>query len=283
MSRDRGVLFIAFGPRWIEEAKQAIASLRRVSSLPIAVITDAAWPDGPMPDLFVIREKVDGWASKPACMYDGSPFEHTFFLDTDTIALADPAPVFGLLLHYDIGVRFAGPMLREPDGLEFHPQCSSGAVLFKKSPVVAEAFEIWRQVYEEARARRSEAGDPRGIGDQRYLSIAIAKSRARPVHLGEYLNFAISEVMYTYSPVIVLHGRDRYLQAIGESINAGWNTEIDWQARLWLQNIKGVLPRGVRRSDPLLAISLVLRRGVNELKLRLRAFRAARQDSKRVR
>ena len=269
MTPSRGILYIAFGARWVAEAKQSISSLRRVSTLPIAVVTDEPWQVGAMPDHFVTREKIAGWASKPQYMYAGSPFEHTLFMDTDTIALSDPERIFGLLQHYDIGVRFGGPLLREPPFLEFHTQCNSGVVLYKKSPDVAECFANWNRLYAKARADISATGDSRGLNDQRYLSIAIAQSRARPVHLAEALNFAIFETIYTYSPVVILHGRDRHLHQIGDSINRKWNVDVDWQARLWLQNIKGLLPRGVRRSDPLLAVSLLLRRLMNELTLRL--------------
>jgi hypothetical protein len=163
-------------------------------------------------------------------------------------------------------------MLREDPSLEFHTQCNSGVVLFKNTPQVADLFEAWNDLY-EAQARLKDADDPRGLPDQRTLSIAIARSKARPAHLAEYLNFALLETICTYSPVVVLHGRDTYLQAIGDAINQGWNPRNDWQARLWLQNIKGILPRGVRRSDPLLAISLLLRRISNEMNLRLRNAR----------
>jgi hypothetical protein len=269
MNKHRGILFIAFGERWIEEAKRSMHSVRCVSSLPIAVVTDRIWQDGAKPDYFVTQEKVNGWASKPLYMYSCSPFDQTLFIDTDTIVLSDPEPIFGLLDYYDVGVRFGGPMLSESPSLVFHTQCNSGVILYKKAPIVAECFANWNIFYVEACARLSESGDSRGLNDQRYLSLAIAKSMTRPVHLAEYLNFAIFETIYTYSPVVILHGRDKHLHAIGHAINRNWNPELDWQARLWLQNIKGILPRGIRRSDPLLAISLLFRRLKNELALRL--------------
>ena len=272
MGAPRGILFIAFGEYWVEECKRAISSIRRVSNLPIAVVAEAEWDAGVTPEYFVIREKAPGYASKPRYIFSGSPFEQTLFLDTDTLTLSDPEPVFGLLEYYDVGVRFGGPMLSEGPALKFHTQCNSGVMLFKKTPVVAEMFADWNSLYQEAALKFADAGDLRGLNDQRSLSIALARSKARPAHLAEYLNFALFETIYTYSPVVILHGRDKYLRQIGDAINQNWNVATDWQARLWLQNIKGLLPRGVRRSDPLLALSLVLRRFANELDLRIRKY-----------
>src|SRR5207248_6360197 len=102
------------------------------------------------------------------------------------------------------------------------------------------------------------------------LAIAIAKSRARPVHLAEYMNFALFETIVTYSPLVIVHGHQRHIDIIGAEINGRWKPEADWHARVWLSNIEGLLPPGIRRSDPLLAFALLLRRLANHVRRRLR-------------
>lgn len=267
----RGILYIAFGEQWLAEARRSIASLRKVSDVAVAVVTDTPWTEEPQPDQFVVRERVDGWASKPAHMYEASPFKLTLFIDTDTVIMKDPAPAFGLLKHYDIGVRFGGPQLNEGPDLLLHTQCNSGVVLFKSSEVVSDVFAIWQHEYRTARERQTSSLDPgRGLNDQRYLSIAIAKSKARPVHLAEYLNFTLFDTISTSSPPFVIHGRHKHMELVGAEISKNWDTKTDWQPRLWLPNIAGILPRGVRRSDPLLATALVLRRLWNDLRRAIR-------------
>ena len=260
---ENGILYVAFGEQWREETRRSLTSLRKVSRLPACVVTDVPWDMDPKPDQFIVREHIPGFASKPKVLFEVTPFENTLFLDTDTIVTGDPSAAFGLLNHYDIGVRFDGPMLRVEPDLVFHTQCNSGVILFKHNEVVADVFRRWNEEYDEALKHRTST-DTRGLGDQRYLAIAIAKSRARPVHLSEYLHFAVWDVMTTYSPPIVFHGRLKHMELFADEMNAKWDTKKDWHVRLWLPSIRGLLPAGVRRSDPLLALALILRRFWND-------------------
>ena len=271
----QGIIYLAFGANYHAEAKRSIASLRLVSpNLPITVITDSPWAGESQPDTFLVRAYTDGFASKPLYIGD-SPYERTLYLDTDTYIARDLTPVFGLLNFYDIGVRFGGAQLYEPDGLEYHLQCNSGVILFNNSERTKEVFERWRDEYERGRLgaeSRNELLERRGLGDQRYLAIAIAKSQARPVHLAENLNFALFETLISYSPLAVLHGRLPAMAQIAREINAEWDESVDWRVRIWLPNIRGLLPSGLRHSDPILAIALVLRRLTNDFKRSMRAL-----------
>jgi hypothetical protein len=264
---DNGVVYIAFGEKYHAEAKRSITSLKKVSAVNIAVITDKRWTDNPQPDFFVIRDKSKSFRSKPLYTYNATPFVNSLFIDTDTIIAKDINHVFGLLKHYDVGVCFGGAQLNENDGLEFHSQCNSGVILFRKCAHVEELFNEWLDLYDKAVAKIS-ASDVRGVGDQRYLAHAIAKSKARPVHLGTFLNFALFDTITSCSPPIIYHGRNPWIEQLADNINNSWTQKVDWYPRVWLPNISGFLPRGVRRSDPLLAISLILRRIYNELSLR---------------
>ena len=261
-----GVLYIAFGERYQQECRRSMSSLRKASpSVPIGVITDKEWTVEPTPNTFVLRQNTESFASKPRYMYD-TPFERTLFVDTDTVIARDISSVFGLLDWYDVGVRFDGPQLNAPDGLEFHTQCNSGVILFKKNRVVGEMFALWNHEFSARQQLAGRAKDRRGLNDQRFLAIAIAKSKARPVHLAPYLNFALFETIITYSPPAIYHGRLAEMEMLHEEIGAGWNSIEDYHPRLWLPNIRGILPAGVKRSDPLLGLALVLRRFYNSNK-----------------
>ena len=275
-----GVVYLAFGQQYQDEAKRSLRSLRKVSNVSTAVVTDRAWAEEPCPDHFVVRRSLPSFRSKPLYIYEGSPFERTLFLDTDTVLGQDIVPVFGLLGHYDIGVQFGGPQLNEGEGLTFHTQCNSGVILFRKCDEVRGVFSKWLELYDDAAARLS-ADDARGLGDQRYLALAIALSRARPVHLESYLNFHLINTVSTCSPPVVYHGRLPWMEVLADTINRSWDPETDWWSRTWLPNIAGFLPRGVRRSDPLLATALVLRRLYNELRWRAKMNRCQKKVIKR--
>lgn len=255
-----GVLYVAFGSRFQDEARRSIRSLRRVSALPVAVVTDQPWQGSEQPDQFIIRSPARSFRCKPLHIYEASPFTRTLFVDTDTVFARDIAPVFGLLDHYDIGVRFAGAWLAE-DELHFHAQCNSGVILFRASKPTANVFAEWLRLYDAAVAANGPAGD------QRYLAIAIARSTARPVHLPSYLHLSLFDTITTDAPPVLYHGRGDWIEAFANKINTTWDRKTDWQTRVWLPNIVGFLPRGMRRSDPLLAAALLLRRIANLARL----------------
>jgi hypothetical protein len=263
----RGVLYVAFGDRYQAEARRSIATMRRVSpAMPCAVITDAEWKEAPRPDTFVLRPRDVSFGSKPRTMYDGSPYEETLFLDTDTVVVRDVTPLFGLLRWYDLGVKFAGPQLNEADGLEYHTQASSGVILFRKCEATADAFTRWLAEFERARSEVTSVTDPRGLGDQRYFAIAVARSRARPVHLDNFVLFNLSEAMLTHSPPMIVHGRLPEIEAIARRIVDGWDPVHDWAPRFWLPDVRGFLPLLIRRADPLLFVAYGVRRLVNRIR-----------------
>lgn len=249
-----GVLYVAFGDRYQAEARRSIRSLRKVSNLPVAVVTDRIWDDSGI--VFVTRKPLPSLRSKPLHIYEASPFDRTLFVDTDTVFASDIAPVFGMLDHYDIGVRFGGAWLEDAE-LHFHTQCNSGVILFRKSDEVAALFRNWLAMYDNAAAIKPEPND------QRHLAGAIARSRARPAHLASYLNFTLFDTLATSNPPVIYHGRGEWIESLAAEINAEWDRKTDWQTRVWLPNIFGFLPRGIRHSDPLLAVALYLLRRRN--------------------
>ena len=263
----RGVLYVAFGEQYQNEARRSILTLRRSSpGIPCAVITDEAWPADPLPDTFVLRPRDASFASKPRLMYLSSPYDETLFLDTDTVVVRDVSPIFGLLRWYDVGVKFAGPQLNNADGLEYHTQTSSGVILFRKCQEVAATFDLWLAEFERARAEVGPVTDPRGLGDQRYFAVAIAKSRARPVHLDDFVLFNLAEATLTYSPPMIVHGRLPELEAIAERLVSGWDPVKDWRPRFWLPDIRGFLPLRIRQADPLLFVAYGMRRLANRIR-----------------
>lgn len=269
MPDEFGVLYVAYGEKYRQEARSALMSLRCVCpGLPTAVITDREWTEEPRPDRFILRTAEAGFGCKPQVIPE-TPFDRTLYIDTDTIVVRDLRPLFGLLDRYDVGVTFAGAPLGEP-GMELHPQCASGMVLFRNNERVQRMFDEWRRLYAEAVAQLARtAGDTRGVGDQRYLAIAIALTDVRCVHLPLYMDFWLHDYAVLETPPFVVHGHLPHMERVPQLLGIGtrW-LETDYRSRVWLPNALGLLPRGIRRSDPLLALSLLLRRALNAWRLR---------------
>jgi hypothetical protein len=260
-----GVLYIAFGDRYRDEARQSIASLRRVSpDAQIAVVTDTPLGMPGVQDL--LRPAIRSLECKPTYI-DCSPFDHTLFLDTDTFVARDVRPLFGLLQHYDICAQFGGTQFNGPDGLDFQARACSGLLLFRKSQPVDRLFQHWRELY----AVEKSVKDEQNLADERALTEALAKSEARPGVISPCVHINLNAPNVFHSPAVVLHGRAPSLRHIAQRINSGWDNSTDWAPRVWLPNLRGLLPRGVRRSDPLLAVAFVFRRAWNESLSRLAA------------
>lgn len=257
-----GVLYLAFGEQYRREARRSIATLRKVSpQVPVAVITDSPWQIEPRPDTFVLRLMEESLRCKPRHMYTASPFCRTLCIDTDTVVARDITPLFGLLDHYDFGVRWVARQLGRGNWLTFHPYATSALVLFKKNEAVAELFENWLRDYDHQ--SRNVQPSERGLPADKCFADAIAMSTVRCIHLPEYVMFDATQPTITYSPPLIYHGRFVEMEMLHEEISGKWNSAEDYHQRLWLPNIRGLLPAGVRRSDPLLATALILRRVYN--------------------
>jgi hypothetical protein len=280
MDESRGVVFIAFGAAYRNEAKAALGSLLRNSpGLLTAVITEEPWKETPQPDLFVQRPPEMSLRCKPLYLFEASPFEHTLFLDTDTFVARPLQLVFGLLGHYDLGVCFEGPRLGWPPGLEYHSQANTGVILFKRNHAVREMFQGWLEEYDRTLQAAKPVLSGKGMNDQRSFCVALAMSRVRAVHLPEFMNFVLWHVSKTYNRPAVFHGRLRHVESLDHEISGGWEDDIeDVRVRAWLPHIEGILPgAGVGRRDPLLLAAITFRRWWNRS---ARAWRHRKRGSR---
>lgn len=272
VSHGNGVLYVAMGDSYRNEAKRALASLQKNSpGVNSCVITDQPWRGAPQPTHFIVQQQVLGFRCKPE-LIPKTPFERTLYIDVDSYVARDISNVFNLLDYYDIGVKFGGNHVNEA-GIELHTQCCSSTILFSSNAEVRTVFDSWKQLYYEAVQKVQNVTDFRGLGDQRYLAIAIARSKARPCHLDSYLNFNVGYINYTCAPPLIYAGRSVDLEYLDHVLTDRWDYSTDWMGRVWLGTIKGVLPRGIRKSDPLLAAAILSRRIVNDIKYKLFCWR----------
>ena len=267
----RGVFYIALGEPYRREARASIASLRRhCPELPVAVLTDEPDSMRDVADVLVEQPVVSNargkTAAKPRYM-TLAPFEQNLFLDTDTRVLEDIRPIFGLLDHYDLAVHFEGGPSRHGGGLHYHTLCNSGVFLFARRPEVADCLARYQNYYDQAYANADERGSEHGLRDQRFLALAIAESRARPCHLGNFMNFTLWEPNLASSAPAVIHGRYEPMDKLGARLRASWR-EGEWERRLWLPGIRDYLAAGPRAAGPVLGAGLVLKRAWAEWKTR---------------
>ena len=152
----RGVVYIAYGRRAIQEATASLASLRRFHTYPVAVI-GAVVPGAGHIDV-PARGTPGRWAKVNLDVL--TPFDETLYLDADTRVHAPLDAGFRLLRHYDLvlvpsrgqhsaalqhldPVERAVTLARQLDPL----QLNTGVLWFNRAGV-APLFAAWRAEWE---------------------------------------------------------------------------------------------------------------------------------------
>ena len=178
MSGERGILYIAFGTRYVEEAIRSWRSVRNVSQLPAAIITDDVNAPGLETFDLVIQKPFKHPRVKVEYLAL-TPFEKTLYLDSDTFVLEDPTPVIELLGKFDVVAthdyaRFREKWAKTYRNYKIIPEAFSevnGGVLGFRLPNALPVLEKWLSEY-SANYRISK-------WDQPSLRVALFESDVR--------------------------------------------------------------------------------------------------------
>lgn len=161
----KGVFYVAFGWPYLLLALESARSVRRVNpGLPVAIATGPRYHDCLTNDQ---KALADHWldidlppeqnrlVKTSADIY--SPFDQTLMLDADTLAVADLAPMFNWLAHFDVAFKLnearlgsAGnvdkgrsPVLDGSATVDDLPHWNGAVCLFRKSAASREFFATW--------------------------------------------------------------------------------------------------------------------------------------------
>ena len=152
---DRGVIYVATGPKFVAECIRSVRSLRRhAPQLLVTIFTDLPEEFGEFAaDPHLTRTVLEGarrsFADKTLAL-QRSPYEQTLFLDADTVVCRDPEEVFGLLEKFDIAAALESYQPRPLDGVaEAFPEFNAGVILFRRSPAMEDFLRGWHSCYEE--------------------------------------------------------------------------------------------------------------------------------------
>lgn len=147
-----GIVYVAFGDSYLDEAENSAESVKQYSDIPIAVITNCQ-PSAAFFDEIITVDSVSGsFATKVEYMAK-SPFDKTIYLDTDTIVCGDISDLFSILEAFDIAAKHksgfypTGP-IEYPHVPESFPEYNTGVIAFRSNSDVDDFFESWVQEYE---------------------------------------------------------------------------------------------------------------------------------------
>jgi hypothetical protein len=253
-----GVIYIATGEKYINEAVTSATSLKRFNpDLPVTLFTDAAVnvacfdavvpiTSGPRPER-ICNNKIH--------LIGQSPYERTLYLDDDTYITGDLTELFALLDRFDIAtahapVRISTNMLRlrelQPErpnqmpGLAF-PEQNAGVILFRQSSRMKAFLHHWLEIYEGERTLLDNARQAYADHDQSSLREALYRSDLATAVLPSEYNCRACFPGYLHNPVQILHLHDPNLAGVAATLNSltGFRIHFIRQGRLIVTNHAG--------------------------------------------
>lgn len=224
--KERGIIYVATGPRYLAEAEHSVRSVRRVSpKVPTAIISDSS----PARNLFDVRLNLPNpeysFVDKIIAL-TRTPFEKTLFLDTDTFVIEPLEEIFELLDRFDIAAaadpgRYLYPIAGVATSF---PELNSGVVLYRRNTAVLELIRRWDEMYRLEIASKMSAG-VKPWHDQLAFTRAIYDSNVNFFMLPPEFNARVLMPQAVSGPIRIAHCRlkrpDRYesdLSKLNESI-----------------------------------------------------------------
>ena len=154
MTKNRGVLYIAFNDNFIKEALLSAESVKKhCPDLDVTFFSDRMVDSEFVDNCKVIsvnhiRAKVD--------YVDQTPYDETIFLDTDTIIDHDITEMFEILDNFDFAIAHDGARRRDnicakiPEYANIpyaFSEVNPGVMVFKRNEKVLHFFQSWREIF----------------------------------------------------------------------------------------------------------------------------------------
>lgn len=225
-TKSQGVIYVATGKKYIEEAINSVASLKaNMPDLSVTAFFDQKIESLCFDDLVVLENAHYSFRDKIMYM-SRSPYEKTLFLDTDTYVCDKIPELFILLDKFDIALAHAPyrEIMPIPGVPNSFPEFNSGVILFKKSPSVINCFENWLSFYDQDVNAKRKWMEPasqelRLLHDQPALRKALYNSSLRMATLTPEYNCRFNMPGYVHGKVKILHGRHPDILGVAKVIN----------------------------------------------------------------
>jgi len=209
----RGILYIATGQKYIDEAIQSAGSCKEHNHVAIALITDRQdyiLPSG-LFDQVIIKDAQFSYVDKLLLRH--SPFESTIFLDTDTLVCEKLDDLFQILNYREFAIHQAdeGYEFNMPEVSNAMPEFNTGVIAYKNTENVMQLFKDWGESFNEYQEIQT---------DQWHLRKTLYESNVKFAIFSSAYNFIIYYPNFVIQTVKVLHGRPfAELKKIAQQIN----------------------------------------------------------------
>lgn len=210
---DQGYFYIAFGEKYIHEATVSAKSLRACSpEATICVMTSGDDID-PVFDLVLNNQycnKIEGLLK--------TPFNRTFFVDTDTYFCGSCDKGFYLLDHWDVCMAEApNEVDLSLDGtvVEGCRPLNSGVIIYDTG-----SFSMFQSASDAYKKDELESPSLVRRRDQSYISESIMKSNLRIHVIPSTWNFRSCFFSVLKGPVKIIHDRGKNMKLIESRVNS---------------------------------------------------------------
>ena len=222
----QGILYSAFGDRYLTEAKQSVASSLLVNPCPHHIFCDAL-PDDSIQGVTyeVVENPIGNIRTQKMRSLLASPFERTIYLDTDTLVVEPLMDIFDVLDRYDLAMTHA-PAYRGMDDPEIPPafyEFNGGVIAFRRSDAAVNLLTNWLETYEQwldspppfVMSSQHQSHLP----DQPSLRRCAWLSSARIYVLGPEFNYRTPFPGFACGKVRVVHGRSKDMLTTAKRLN----------------------------------------------------------------
>ena len=225
----RGIIYIATGRKFIEEALMSLTSVKKhMPDVPVSLFSDVeelvfSPPAGL--DSVILLENVTRSCRDKIRPLANSPYDRTLFLDTDTFLCRPVYDLFEMLDRFDIALAQAPDRYQYnlPDLPDCFTELNSGVIAYRRTPTVNKLLVGWEETY-----NRMLGEDDDSYRDQHSLREALYQSDVQFFLLPPEYNFRTICPNFAgkHSAVKIIHGRHANLEKVATRLNSSEGTRV---------------------------------------------------------
>ncbi len=229
MVESRGIIYVATGRRFVDEALVSVRSVKKqMPDISIALYTDlpelTSAPPAGVDTVFLLENATNSCRDKIRPLVD-SPYEKTLFLDTDTYLCEPVYDVFTMLDRFDIALAQAPDRYQYnlPDLPDCFTELNSGVIAFRKNERVLALLQRWETTFYQMLAKDSQSSR-----DQHSLRDALYRSSVQFFVLPPEYNFRTICPSFAgkHCAVKIIHGRHANIERVAARLNRSQGTRV---------------------------------------------------------
>lgn len=229
MNPDRGVLYIASGHPYIEEAKVSAKSVERhMPDIGKTLATDEAMVDDELFDQVIELSTVFPKSGISTIRTELTPYERTLFLDSDTYISEPVYELFKILDDHDIAFSQSPGRLSVTGLPDPWREFNTGVIALRNSEPTRQFLQEWHQLHESMLEEESQTRN------QPSFTKAVHQSDINYFVLPREYNVRVIRFGYLANKAKIVHGRGEIpLKTIESIINQHDEQRVFWPYIDW--------------------------------------------------